>query len=511
MSWRRRMPKVKTDFEKFSKDTQISDSQNEQLHTDLNQNQQLFKNIFVNCSDIVFHPFLIYGESNALLIYVDNLIDTKHLEENILKQIVSKELSQNQDNIDRIGTVLSQDIIAGQTTYISDIVQKILKGNVAILVDGESQALLASVIGWKNRSIEEPASELVIRGPREGFIENISTNMSMIRRRLTTPQLKMESLTIGEISRTDIVIAYIEGRVKPSLLEEVKQRLSQIQLDVILESGYIEELIEDAKYTPFPQIQNTERPDVVAASLLEGKVSILINNTPVVLIVPMTFWTGMQASDDYYERFPGVVFIRWLRLTLLFIAVFLPSVYVAIMTFHHEMIPTHLILSFASTRESSPFPLLTEALLMEITFEGLREAGIRLPKNVGSAVSIVGALVIGQSAVMAGLVSAPMVIVVAITGIASFTIPRFSLGISIRIIRFPLILLGGTLGLYGVMLGMLVITIHLLSLSSFGIPYFSPMAPLKINRLKDILSRDPWWKLNSNLNSNSISKSKRND
>ncbi|WP_052088359.1 spore germination protein [Paenibacillus wynnii] len=503
------MPKGKTEAERLSKDVHISDSSNETLHTDLNQNQQLFKTIFENCSDIVFHPFRIYGELNAVLVYVDNLIDIKYLEENVLQQIIKIELSLEEDNIARIRTFLTQGNMAGQTKYISDIIQKILTGNVAIVVDGECEALLVSVKGWKNRSIEEPSNEIVIRGPKEGFVENISINMSMLRRRLTTPQLKMESLTIGKISRTDIVIAYVDGRVKPSLLEEVKQRLNHIQIDEIIESGYIEGLIEDTKYTPFPQIQNTERPDVVSSSLLDGKVCILVDNTPVALIVPLTFWTGMSSVDDYYERFPGIVLIRWLRLTLLLIAVFLPSIYVAIMTFHHEMIPAHLIISFATTRESSPFPLLTEALLMEISFEALREAGIRLPKNVGSAVSIVGALVIGQSAVMAGLVSAPMVIVVAITGIASFTIPRFNLGISIRMLRFPMILLGGTLGLYGVMLGVLVLIIHILSLSSFGTPYFTPVAPLRIRGLKDLFSRAPWWKLKSTLDSNSKSRGNR--
>jgi spore germination protein KA len=343
------------------------------------------------------------------------------------------------------------------------------------------------------RNLEEPSSEPVIRGPRDGFIENISTNIGLIRRRIKTPRLKTESITLGELTQTQVVLTYIEGIVSESIVEEVRKRVSRIQIDGIIDSGYIEEFIEDSPFTPFPQVHSTERPDVVAAELLEGKVAILVDTSPFVLIVPMTFWNGLQASEDYYVRWPIATFVRWIRFIFIIIAIFAPPLYVAITTFHQEMIPTNLILSIASSREAVPFPALVEALLMEIIFEALREAGIRLPKQIGQAISIVGALVIGQAAVQAGIISAPVVIIVSITGIAAFTIPRYSFGNGIRLLRFPMLFLAGTLGLYGIVLGSLGILLHVASLRSFGVPYFTPVSPLTFTNLKDVIIRAPIW------------------
>jgi spore germination protein KA len=307
----------------------------------------------------------------------------------------------------------------------------------------------------------------------------------------------MESMKIGDYTRTNIVIAYIEGIADVTLVEEVKNRLQRIRLDGILESGYIEEMIEDTPYSPFPQLLSTERPDVVCSSLLEGRVAILVEGTPFVLVAPITFFSLIQAAEDYYQRFTIATITRWMRYCFLFIALLLPSIYVAILSYHQEMVPGSLLISMASSRESVPFPALIEALIMEVTFEALREAGVRLPKQVGSAVSIVGALVIGQAAVQAGLISAPMVIVVAITGIASFMAPRYIAGITLRMLRFPLIFLAGTLGLLGIMLGIITIVLHLCSLRSFGVPYLSSLVTPKVRELRDVLIRSPLWMMDS--------------
>jgi len=303
----------------------------------------------------------------------------------------------------------------------------------------------------------------------------------------------MESLTVGRVSQTDVVIVYIDGIVSKTILEEVRARIGRIQIDGVLESGYIEEFIEDSSWSPFPQIQNTERPDIVCAGLLEGKVAIMVDNTPFALIVPMTFWTGLQAVEDYYERSIYTTFIRLIRYSLFNIALLLPSLYVALSTFHQQLIPTNLLISIANSREGVPFPTFVEALLMEFMFEGLREAGIRLPKAVGSAVSIVGALVIGQSAVQAGIVSAPVVIVVSTTGIASFAIPRYNFGTAYRLLRFPMLILAGTLGLYGIISGLFLMIIHLLNLRSFGVPYMSPVVPQIPRAMRDVFVRAPRW------------------
>ncbi|WP_018132852.1 spore germination protein [Effusibacillus pohliae] len=478
----------------------VADLQGEPIRSDLLQNETILKQVFHNCSDVVFRPLHIHGQIKALLVFVDGLVDMKHLDEVVLKPMMFEGLPQGLGHLERMGKILEHQVVAVAQTQtvdrLSDVVQSILKGDIAILADGENSALIASIKTWEKRSIEEPPAESVIRGPREGFTENIRTNTSLLRRRLRTARLKLEALSLGELSKTDVIIAYIEGIAADSIVREVRKRVGRIRIDGVLESGYIEELIEDLPFSPFPQVLHTERPDVVAANLLEGKVAILVDTTPFVLIVPTFFWEALNANEDYYERFLIAAAIRWVRYIFLFVAMLFPSLYVAITTFHQEMLPTNLLLTIAASREPSPFPAFVEALIMEITFEALREAGLRLPRQVGQAISIVGALVIGQAAVQAGIVSAPMVIIVSITGIASFTMPRYNFAIAIRILRFPLIFLAGTLGLYGVTIGVLAILIHLTSLRSFGVPYFAPVAPLTVRNLKDVGVRAPWWRMN---------------
>ncbi|GMX60097.1 spore germination protein [Paenibacillus elgii] len=479
-----------------------SNIQNGLLTLDIETNEQIFGDIFQNCSDIVFRPIQINGQKQMLIIYIDGFIDVKLLDQVILKPMIFEGMPQGLGKVERIGQIIEEHLVAVAQTKvllsISDVVQSVLKGNIVILSDKESSALTANMKSLETRNIEEPSTESVIRGPKEGFTETLRTNMNMLRRRIKSPRFKMESIEIGVISQTDVVIAYIEGIANDSVLEEVRKRVKRIQIDGVLDSGYIEEFIEDVPFSPFPQIQNTERPDVVAANLLEGKIAIIVDGTPHVLLVPFTFWAGLQAADDYYIRFIFATAVRWIRFILLNISLLFTSFYVAATTFHPETLPTNLLLSFASAREPSPFPELVEALLMEFLFEGLREAGLRLPKTIGSAVSIVGSLVIGQAAVEAGIVSTPMVIVVATSGIASFAIPRYNLGLAYRLLRFPMLILAGTFGFYGISIGLLTILIHLVSLRSFGVPYLSPLAPQIIGNLKDgFFLRVPRWLMTS--------------
>jgi len=378
-----------------------------------------------------------------------------------------------------------------ETQNTEDVLTGILSGDTALFIDGTNGALLASIRGWATRTVDEPKTEAVVRGPREGFIESLSTNISLLRRKIRNPHLKFEKSTVGTQTRTVICVAYIEGIADTKTVQEVRDRLSRIETDSILESGYIEEFIEDAPYSIFPTVGNSEKPDIVAAKLLEGRIAIFTDGTPFVLTVPYLFLEAFQNSEDYYSRPYLSTFIRWLRLLSFFIATFLPALYVAITTFHQELLPTALMISIASAHEGLPFPTLVEALLMQIAFEILREAGLRLPKAVGQAVSIVGALVIGEAAVSAGLVGSPMVVVMALTGISSFVVPALT-DVS-TITRFALILLSGFAGLYGVMLGFVGFVTHQVSLRSFGVPYMSPLAPLNGADLKDTLIRAPWW------------------
>ncbi|MGQ7887451.1 spore germination protein [Paenibacillus sp. WC2504] len=471
-------------------------TQQHSLFPDLSDNLQVFQSIYSKCADVVFRTFVISADSKMALIYIEGLANSSGIEEMVIAPL----MQLGETETVTVKQIKERKIFVAQTSSVETFeqcIEAISTGLPILLCHNETVGISLGLNKWEQRGIEEPNSEIMIRGSREGFTETLLTNLSQIRRIIKSPLLKIQMLKIGEYTKTKVAIVYIESLTDETLIQEVTNRLSRIQIDGILESGYIEELIEDNPYSPFPQLLSTERPDVTCAGLLEGRVAILTEGTPNALIAPTTFPSLLQSAEDYYQRFWSGTAIRWLRYTFFFISLFLPSLYVAVLTFHQEMIPGNLIYSMSSSRESVPFPAFVEALIMEVTFEALREAGTRLTKQVGSAVSIVGALVIGQAAVQAGLVSAPMVIVVAVTGIASFIIPRYVLGITIRLLRFPMIFLAGTLGLLGVMLGFIAMLIHLSSLRSFGASYLSVISSSNSKELKDVLIRAPWWKMDS--------------
>lgn len=367
-------------------------------------------------------------------------------------------------------------------------------GDTALIFDGTAKAILCETRGWYLRAITEPEAETVIRGPREGFIESLRVNTSLIRRRIRSPNLWIESVNIGSLSQTEVAFAYIKGLAGEEILEELRSRLERIRIDGVLESGLIEEFIRDSPYSLFPTVLRTERPDIVASALLEGRVAVFTSGTPFVLIVPAELTTFLQAPDDYNEVFPIGSFIRFLRMISYLISVFLPGIYVSILNFHPELLPTTLLLTIQQTREGVPFPVVAEIILMEAAFEILREAGLRLPRAIGPAISIVGALILGEAAIRAGLVSPGVVIIVAFTAIASFSTPVFSLSITARMLRFAVILLGAVLGLLGIQFAFLVLVIHLVSLRSFGYPYMAPYGPLILQDMKDSIYRSFWWR-----------------
>lgn len=465
-----------------------------ELSDDLHKNLRSLESIYGHSSDVIFHNFSIGDHTEAALVYIEGLSNTEEIDRHVLSPLQQRlQMRLTLDDIRQTITVSS--IKRVQT--IGDVLDEISGGNPVLLVNREKQGLSVGLPKWEKRSIEEPSAESVLRGPREGFIETLNSNTAMLRRKVRSANLKIKSMNIGSYTRTKVAVAYIEGIADIGLVKEMINRLQRIETDGVLASVDIEELIEDHPASPFPQLLSTERPDVVSAYLLEGHVAVMIDGTPSALVAPITFFSLFQSPEDYYERFVAGTAIRWLRYLFLGISLLGPSIYVAVITFHQEMIPTALLLTMANSREQIPFPALVEAILMETMFEALREAGARLPKQIGVAVSIVGALVIGQAAISAGIVSAPMVMVVAITGIASFMAPRFTIGITIRVLRFPMMLLAGFLGILGLILGLLVIMSHLLTLRSFGVPYLSPLAPLQKRELKDVLWRAPRWMMNT--------------
>ncbi|MGN7761116.1 spore germination protein [Paenibacillus sp. 22594] len=445
--------------------------------------------------------------------YIEGLIDSgllSDLIESLVKETAHAPSNHLEENL--AASLLKKTLPAGNIQMIdslNQIYQAVLTGNAVIVLDGLQSALAVSIAGGVRRAVEEPTSQGVVRGPKEGFTEDISTNITLIRRKLRTPDLKFDSHIIGQYSQTMVIATYIEGIADPGVVQEITKRLQAIDTDSILESGYIEEFIQDAALTPFPTMLNSERPDTVAGSLLDGQVAILVDGTPFALIAPVTFYNFFQTAEDYYQRYDISSFLRVIRLISFLVSLLLPSLFIALTTFHQEMIPTILLVTLAAQREGVPFPALLEALLMELTFEVIREAGVRMPRAIGPAISIVGALVIGQAAVEAGLVSGAMVIVVSFTAISNFVIPYFSMATAVRLLRFILMLLAGTLGLFGVMAGVVPILAHLLSLKSFGIDYLLPYSPFYKSNMKDLIIRAPWWAMKTRPNLKSGANKKR--
>lgn len=341
--------------------------------------------------------------------------------------------------------------------------------------------------------MQEPQTESVVRGPREGFCETLRINTSLLRRKIKNPNFIMENVEIGKRTKTSICIAYLKDIADPVLIDEIKVRLGRINTDSILESGYIEQFIEDAPYSIFPTVANSEKPDVIAAKILEGRAAILVDGTPFVLSVPMVFVESFQTAEDYYIRHTLASLTRIMRYFSYLITTLTPALYIAILTFHQEIIPISLMFTLAASEEQLPLPVFFELLTMMITFDILREAGLRLPRLVGQAISIVGALVMGEAAVAAGIVSDFTVIVIAITAVSSFVVaPQEGSATMLRYIYF---LLAGFMGGIGITVGVIGTLIHLASLRSFGTPYLSPLAPFAPCDQKDVFIRAPWWSM----------------
>ncbi|KNH19664.1 spore gernimation protein KB [Priestia megaterium] len=476
------------------------DNSVEYIQDSLSSNLDMIQQKTGKSSDVVIRQIKmgINSDVETAIIYVEGIVDNQSIQEFLLESMM-KDDKKTKVNKQNALDLISEDMMTvGNVSPIhnwDDLFSTLMAGDTLVLVDGINQALSASTKGGETRSIAESNTQMVVRGPKGAFTESIGTNTAMVRRIIKTPDLWTESFKIGRATNTDVTLMYIHGIANDKVIQEIRQRLNKIDIDGILESGYIEQLIEDQTATPFPTIYNTERPDVVAGNLLEGRIAIFVDGTPFVLVAPALFIQFFQSAEDYYARFDIATSIRLLRIIMFLISLIAPATYVAVTTFHQEMVPTTLIVAIAAQREAVPFPAFVEALLMEITFEILREAGIRLPKAIGSAVSIVGALVIGQAAVQASIVSPAMVIIVSITAIASFATPSFDMAIAARLIRFLFMLGAATFGFYGIILCLLMMVVHLSSLRSFGVPYMAPFAPFIPVNNGDTVVRLPWWSL----------------
>lgn len=469
------------------------------INSNLNKTVSTLKEILKDADDIIYRT-IECGKTQKIkmcLIYVDGMTTKEAVSQFAIETLMEyfdlsnfeKNSSKELDKIASLTSIATSEI--SSVDNISTAVNKILSGETILFIDGCTKAIMISSRGWPMRSISEPVAETLLRGPRDGFNETLKVNITLIRRRIKDPKLKVKYMQIGTKSKTDIALMYMEDKVNKQVLEELQKRLSKINIEAILESSYIEELIEDDNYSPFPQVENTQRPDAAASAIYEGRVVIGVDNTPQVLMVPAIMTVFMQSSEDYYERWLSACMIRIVRYLALPITVLLPALYVAITTFHPNMLPTELALYVAASRANVPFPAWFEATLLEIIMELIREAGLRIVGPIGSTIGIVGGLVIGQASVEAGVISPLVVIIVALTTISSFAIPSYNFSTSLRMLRFLFIILAAVLGLFGVSLGICILLTHLCALRSMGIPYMTPFSSFVEHKsdLKDTIIR----------------------
>ncbi|MEF9952811.1 MAG: spore germination protein [Clostridium sp.] len=456
---------------------------------------KLFKDTFVDSHDMVFRDFTI-GSSmlKGFLCQIDGLSDKMLVDDfvmeplTILSRQVDLDLSSIKENLFKAiqnTTIAAADI--KEVEYLEEATTLLLSGETLLFIEGYPKCIIIASRLWPARGTSEPMGETVVRGPRDGFVETIRFNTALVRRRIRDPRLKVKQSQVGVRSKTDIALMYIDELVDKDILSKVEEKLKAIDIDAILDSGYIQQFLEEKPITPFPQIQATERPDVAAASIYEGRIVVMVDNSPTALILPVTVTAFFQSAEDYYIRPVVATSVRLLRVLAILIGLLAPALYIALTAYNPEVIPAKLALSITASREGVPFPAFIEMMIMEITLDLLREAGIRLPKPLGSTIGVVGGLVIGQAAVSAGIVSPIAVIIIAITALSTFVTPNYEIEAAFRISRLGLMICASIYGLYGVVIGVILLLIHLVRLESYGVAYFEPVAPFSIRDFKDSL------------------------
>ena len=447
------------------------------VSANLRENEKYLRSRLENCSDILIRPMRLGDKHkvDCLMVYIEVAVSNMMLDDSALGKMINHFWEISPEDI--------QEFVRHNSLGIADVkklenldesIDAMLAGNAVFFIDGYDKAMKISSKGYPSTGVMEAESEKVLRGSREGFSDSVKSNSALVRKRLRDTRLKVEEYKIGVRSHTLTQVLYMDDLVHEGLLEEVKERLEEFQIDGILDSGMLEQLTEDVWYSPFPQYQTTERPDRAVQEILKGKVVILCDNSPEALILPGNFNSFMESSEDWYHRFEMASFLRILRYLAVIMATVLPGLYLAVIRFHTQILPSALILSFAEAREGVPFSSVVELIFLELAFELIREAGVRVPGSLGNAIGIVGGLVIGQAAVEANLVSPIVVMIVALTALGSMTVPNEEFAAAFRLVKYGFLILGGYLGIYGIVLGVYLVIGHLAGLISFGIPYLVP-------------------------------------
>ncbi len=502
------------------------DIEPQKIFTEIDKNLDFLKYKYnaLICNDVIIREFSLLAQNieyKAFVLYIDGMVDSPVINEFILsplmmrnranifddkqKKFVSEEKidnvtlknfkkSKEKNLVDFIYNSLIPQNSVDKVTDFSDIYSAINMGNCMLFVDSLDTAFNLDVKGFKQRNIDSPSNEIVVRGSQEAFVENIRTNTSMIRRLVNNENLVMETLTVGQITKTQVSIGYIKSLANEDLVAEVRYRINNLSVDYLISSGQLEQLIQDSPESLFPQMVATERPDKVSNFLLEGRVVIVVNGSPYVLVAPGVFVDFITSPEDLNLKYQFSNLEKIIRLLAIFLSLLLPGIYIAVTNYHQELIPTELLFTIAAARESVPFPTFVEILLMEVSFELIREAGLRVPSPLGSTIGIVGALILGEAAVSASLVSPVLIIIIAITGICSFSIPDFSLNFTFRIYRFVYIILGYMAGFLGISFGIFIQLAIMCKLKSFGSPYINPYILGKNKRSISSYFIPPIWK-----------------
>jgi spore germination protein len=457
----------------------------------LDKNIKYIKDTFKGADDIIFREFKS-GNKNCFMVYTDNIVSSDTIENAVLTNIMIRS-TQNYN----INSMNEDAVSVGETKKVytfEEVFDAVLLGDTAIFTDSDNSALVISTKNWPSRGVPKAENEAVFQGPNDAFTEQGSTNTVLVRRRIRDTALKVKRMHCGKRSKTDVAVLYLKDVAKDELVQKVITQLENIDIDAVFDCGYVQQLIEKNIVSPFPQLQMTERPDKAASAVLEGRVVILVDNSPFAIMVPAGLNMFFQASEDYYERWEIMSLLRILRFIAAFISYSLPGLYIALTVFEPNMIPAQLALKIAEGRANVPFPTLVEVLIMELAFELLREACIRLPSSAGSALGIVGGIIIGQAAVEAGIVGPAVVIIAATAGICSFAIPNTGIVASFRLIKYFVIAASAFFGMFGFFMAQLLILSHLSMLESYGMPYLFPFCSAEAggySDLKDSLIRVP--------------------
>lgn len=464
------------------------------LLKDYNLNLNSFKSDFKDCSDFLLREVVIDGEK-AFIMAMDGLVDTLQLNQTAVAPLlrIPLDFTTPEEHFEKIKTTIVGSVEMSVAETFEDCEFYLMNGFAVFVLDGHNKALVMGAQGWSRRTTDEPTNEAMVKGAKECFVETLNDNKALLRKRLKTPHLKLKQIKLGKAAKTPVVLAYIDNRADKSFVKEIEKRLENAPLNAVLDYGCLEPFIGSDIKSFFSSVGNTERPDVLASKLLEGRVGVMVEGTPFVMYLPNLFSDNFSSLDDYDNPPFYATFVRLLKYLSFVISAFLPALYVAIGAHHQEMIPVTLLYIVATSEEATPFPLVVEAVIIHILYEIMREAGLRLPKPIGHAVSIIGAIVIGEAMVSAGIIGEPMLVVVALTAISSYVV--YPLYESVALLRIIFILLAGFTGIYGVVLGAGVLFTNACAINPFGVPFSAPLSPLTKDSLGDTLIRQSWKKL----------------